>query len=990
MAAVHIPVSPGKDLMIVKRLFLLCMALLMVCVPIVGAATPDDGTIVLENPAGPAEATLPGKSPADDGAPADPEDDYYAFLKAHAAASKPLTSVSAQPVPPADTAGVNYAANVQGEPGVVLFEKDGSTAYWNITVETAGLYTIRMDYILQMENTLNARFDILVNNAYQNKSTQLLRFPRRFRNETGIQQDSRDNDRRPVKEEIKQWESWVIDDSEVETNGGLLFYLNAGVNKIAVRAVLGNVAIKGLTAVNETPRQDYDSYIQENNRKPNNAPSDYYWVREAEDCGDTSDSVLYPTYDRSSAATQPNDPAKLRLNTIGQNSWNMAGQWIEWEIEVPADGYYEIGMRVRQSELRGFFSTRKISIITDGKEEVLFRELDNVQFPYNLNWYVTTLGNDGNYLFYLTKGKHTLRMEAAQGAVAESVSELEKLTLELNTLYRNVIMVTGLTVDIYRDYMLEQQIPDLISRLTDIRNRLQVQMKELASIGVKGGSDAVVIDKLIYQIDSFIKNPRTMPSRMEDFLSNISSMSSWALSMINQPLEIDYIYVKSPGVKEPKAGAGFWKQLGFRIEALAASFVEDYSDIAGTGETGNITETIDVWVALGRDQGQIIKDLSENTFTPNTGIAIRLSLMQTGLNEAIAAGRGPDVALFTGDVVNLASREALANITKYENYEDVIKRFNPNALTPYRYKSGLYALPLEQNVQMMYYRTDIFEELGLEPPKTWEDFDHVLTILQKNRLTVGLYAGTSTAGDISIFEMLLYQSGGSLFNEDLSATILDDEKCYKAFKKWTDYYVKYGLLTEFNFYNRFRSGEMPLGIQPQNMYATLRLAAPELDGLWEMVPVPQTVLSGGSISNVAVGSVTPAIVLKNDKEDACFRYIDWFTSTETQVSYGQEVENILGLGARYNSANLEAIKKLNWTVEESELLLSQMEKTYITPAIPASYYINRNLTNAFRKVIINGYTPRESLLSYNKIINSEITRKNNELERRAAKSKERG
>lgn len=51
--------------------------------------------------------------------------------------------------------------------------------------------------------------------------------------------------------------------------------------------------------------------------------------------------------------------------------------------------------------------------------------------------------------------------------------------------------------------------------------------------------------------------------------------------MVNQPLEIDYIYVKSPGVEEPKAGAGFWKQLAFRIEALAASFVEDYSDIAG-------------------------------------------------------------------------------------------------------------------------------------------------------------------------------------------------------------------------------------------------------------------------------------------------------------------------------------------------------------------------------------------------------------------------
>ncbi len=973
----------------VKRLFLLCMALLIAGAPLSGAAMPDDGTIVLENPLG---GSLPEDSAGaaeTDGPAADaPQDKYYAFLETYASAKRPETAAVAQPSPRADADGIDYSAAVQGESGAVRFVKDNASADWIVTVQDAGLYAIRIEYLLQMENTLNARFDIQINGAYQHQSSQLLQFPRRFRNETGIQQDSRGNDRRPVKTEIRQWESWIVNDPEVQTEGGLLFYLNAGVNTITIQAALGGTAIRELAVVNEEPAPDYEAYRQENDAKPDNAPAGYYWVRQAEDTGDTSDSVLYPTYDRSSAATQPSDPAKLRLNTIGQSNWNRSGQWIEWEIEVPADGYYEIGMRVRQSELRGFFSTRRISILTDGKEQTLFRELDNVQFPYSLNWYVTTLG-DG-YQFYLTKGRHTLRMEAAPGDVAESVSELETLTLELNTLYRNIIMVTGLTVDAYRDYMLEQQIPDLIPRLTDIRDRLEAQMHALAAIGVKGGSDAVVLEKLIYQIDSFIEAPRTIPARLEDFLSNISSMSSWALSMVNQPLEIDYIYVKSPGVDEPKAGAGFWKQLAFRIEALAASFVEDYSDIAGAGDAAAVTETIDVWVALGRDQGQIIKDLTENRFTPETGIAIRLSLMQTGLNEAIAAGRGPDVALFTGDVVNLASREALADFTQYERYSEVAARFNPNALTPYRYKEGVYALPLEQNVQMMFYRTDIFEELGLEPPKTWDDFDHVLTILQKNRLTVGLYAGTSVAGDISIFEMLLYQSGGSLFNADLSAAILDDETCYKAFKQWTDYYVKYGLLTEFNFYNRFRSGEMPLGIQLQNMYATLRLAAPELDGLWEMVPVPQTLLPDGSLSDVTVGGVTPAIVLKNDKEEACFRYLDWFTSTDTQVSYGQEVENILGLGARYNSANLEAVQKLNWTAEESRLLLSQMEKTYITPAIPASYYINRNLTNAFRKVVINGYTPRESLLSYNKIINSEITRKNNELERRAARSKERG
>ena len=911
--------------------------------------------------------------------------DYYNFLELYTHAEQPIVSLSAEPTPSADTVGVEYGASLKGKNNVIIFKDNESEAFWNVNVGTAGLYNIHMEYILQMENTYNASFDLFVNGEVQHSSMQMLNFPRRFKNSSNIGRDSRGNDVRSSKVEIKEWESWLVDDPDVETNGAILVYLKQGINSLKIKVALGGTAISGLEVCNAEALPVYSDYRKQKDLLPDNAGKEYFWVRQAEDCGHSSDSVLYPTYDRSSAATLPNDPAKLRLNTIGQSSWNTPGQWIEWEIDVPSDGYYKIGMRVRQNELRGFFSTRTVSI--DG--EVFFEELNGVQFPYDLNWYVVTLGDKENneYLFYLTEGSHTLRMEATHGAVAESIAELNELTLELNTIYRNIIMITGMFIDPYRDYMLEQQIPDLKKRLIDIRNRLNVQMKLLASLGVRGGSDAVVIDKLIFQLRNFIDKPESIPACADDFLSNISSMSAWALSMKNQPLEIDYIYVKSPSMPEPKAGVSLWTQFWFRTRALLSSFVEDYYSISGAENKTDASENISAWVALGRDQGQVIKDLSDNYFTPTTNITVNLSIMQTGLNEAIAAGRGPDVVLFTGDVVNLASRGVLEDISEYKDFSQISSRFCDKALTPYTYKNGVYGVPLEQNVQMLFYRTDIFEELGLSAPATWDEFDRVLTTLQKNRLSAGLFAGSSVAGDTSIFELLLYQMGGSLFNEDLSAMSLDSEKCYKAFKHWTDFYVKYSLLTEFNFFNRFRSGEMPLGIQAQSMYSTLRLAAPELDGLWEMVPVPQTVLEDGSVSNVCIGNVSPAIVLKNDHKDACFRYLDWFTSTETQVSYGQEVENILGLGARYNPANMEAVTKLNWTAEESGLLVSQIEKSYITPAIPASYYVGRNLTNAFRKVVIRGYAPRESLLIYNKIINSEITRKNRELARRDARSK---
>lgn len=868
-------------------------------------------------------------------------------------------------------------STVQTEDGktAARLDTDGAKAQFTADIPEAGLYRLELTFCLTMENTANAAFSLYIDGALPYTNVRKLAFPHRYVPASAITQDKNGNDRVPEQSEVKEWTAWVIDDRDVETSGGLYFRLTAGRHTFTVETETGGVSVADLRVLNREEPPAYADYLAALADKAGQTPDDYCFVQEAEGYTAVSDSVIHPTYDRSDAATSPNDPRKLRLNTVGQSNWNKAGQWIEWTVDIPADGWYELGLRARQNELRGAFSTRRLYI--DG--ELPFAEAASLRFAYQLGWQTAALGGEqGAYRFYLTAGTHTLRLEAAQGAVAECLSALNDLTLELNTLYRNILMVTGTSVDTYRDYMLEQQIPELISRLTSAREVLQEQVDRLTALGIGKGSGTAAADKLIYQLDSFIRSPRTIPGRLNDFLSNISSVSSWAMSFSDQPLEVDYLYIKAPGAADPAADSGFFAQLRFRFLALLASYTEDYTSLAGSGgETAD--RTIRVWVASGRDQGQIIKDLTESRFTPEEGIAVQISLMQTGLNEAIAAGRGPDVALFTGDVVNLASRGALMDLSACEGFADAAGRFSPEALVPFTYRSGVYALPLEQTVLMLFCRTDIFDELSLTVPTTWEEFTNVLTALQKNRLTAGLYAGTSTAGDTSVFELMLYQQGGSLFNADLTETVLDSELCYRSFKQWTDFYTEYGLPTEFDFFNRFRAGAMPIGIQAQSMYTTLRLAAPELDGLWTMYPVPQTAGADGTRSDLTIGGVTPAIVLSGADANACFAYLRWLTGADIQTAYGREVENRLGMGARYHSANPAAVAQLNWTKEESTLLIGQLEKSRIRPSIPAGYYINRNLTNAFRKVVISGYTPREALLSYNRIINSEIARKNREL-----------
>lgn len=108
---------------------------------------------------------------------------------------------------------------------------------------------------------------------------------------------------------------------------------------------------------------------------------------------------------------------------------------------------------------------------------------------------------------------------------------------------------------------------------------------------------------------------------------------------------------------------------------------------------------------------------------------------------------------------------------------------------------------------MLFYRTDIFADLHIDPPSTWEEFYETLNILQQNNLQVAIPETDSSQPGVSVgiatFNKFLYQSGESYFNEDLSATRFDSPKAVEAFEKWTELYTRYSLEREVNFYNRF-------------------------------------------------------------------------------------------------------------------------------------------------------------------------------------------
>lgn len=831
---------------------------------------------------------------------------------------------------------------------------------WQVEVPHEGFYEIGLTYLPLPGRGGEIELQVLIDGQVPFAEVSKSVLYRIWRDEAEPRTDNRGNELRPRQVEDPLWFDMRLQDSSGLRPEPFVFYFSEGSHVISLRTRGEPVSIGQVRLYQAAELISYDEYIDKLGKEVRSSQN--FVKIQAEHAFRKSHSILYPISDRTSAATEPNHPAQIRLNTIGGVNWQYPGQWISWELEIPEDGFYIIGMRYRQNFLRGLFVTRKVWI--DG--EIPFAELADTRFPFSTTWEMKLLGDDEPYLLYLTKGKHELRLEVGLGEFAQTVRLLQDVVYDLNEYYRKIIMITSTTPDPYRDYNLDRELPEVFEGFAHSSQILEQEVGRIIELTGTRGSEAALLERIADQLTSLMEKPETIGQRLDQYKSNIGALSSWLLTVSEQPLELDYIFAASPGVPIPSPRGTMVDTLKFRASAFISSFIDDYSMV------GNIYEddaSIDVWIQSGRDQAQILKTMIDDLFTPQTGIPVNLSLVPGAIVQATLAGKGPDIALDVAksDPINLALRGAVYDLSTFDDFDEISTRFFPEALVPYTYGGGCYALPVTQNFNMMFYRTDVFADLELEPPQTWDDFYRIAPIIQRSNMEVGV-------GDV--FAALLFQRGGDYYTPDLKQTAFDSKAAMEAFHEWTGFYTKYSFPLSFDFYNRFRTGEMPLGIQSYTFYNMLSAAAPEIRDLWEMMPIPGTVNEEGEIVRTQGGSGTAAILLSASKnKDAAWEFLKWWTSDEVQARYGRELEALMGPAARYDTANVEAFKALPWSPEQQKLLLSQWAQVKEIPEIPGSYYVSRGLENAFRTVVYDGENPRETFHYWINEINAELERK---------------
>jgi ABC-type glycerol-3-phosphate transport system substrate-binding protein len=871
---------------------------------------------------------------------------------------------------------------VGGRQGDFVETGDSGSMDWEITVPEEGLYNLSLRYYTVEGKASSIERMLLIDGKVPFSGAGSLLFPRIWTNEKNqIERDNRGNDIRPRQVEVFGWQEMPFRDSEGYYEKPYSFYFTAGNHKITLVSLKEPVIIDAIeiSPIEELPT--YEEIKKQNQGQGLKETSGQMIKIQGEEAEFKSSPTLYPITDRSNPNTEPQSVSEIRINTIGGTNWKMPGDTITWTMDVPQDGLYKIGIKGRQELLRGVYSTRTLRI----DNQIPFQEVQEIPFYYSSEWQMITIG-DGKepYLFYLTEGPHELKLEVSLGSIAPHIRQVQSSILELNAIYRKVLMITGGVPDPFRDYNLEKRVPEMIEVFQKQSAILYKVFDQMIDITGEKSDRIEILNKLAYQLQDLAEHPETLQTRLESFKTNVGSLGTWILQVKEQPLEIDYIVLASPEQPMPKAKASFISKIKHEIRTLTSSFFVDYNSI---GNTSTNERSVTVWIGTGRDQAQVLKAMADDTFSKETGISVNLKLVNPSvLMPATLSGQGPDVAMqISNDIpVNYGMRHAIVDLTAFSDYEQVAGRFRDSAITPYKFQEAVFGLPEQQVFPMLFYRKDILKELGLAVPQTWEDIYEIIPVLKKHQMEFALpiaeTSGVSTLEPSKAFAMMLYQQDGEFYKNDGEWSALDSEVSMQAFKKWTDFFVNYKFPLQFDLTTRFRTGEIPMAITDYTFYNTLSVSAPEIRGLWEFATVPGLMQSDGTIRR-DVSSGGSAVIMMNQAKDkdAAWEFMKWWTSKDAQVRFGREMEGLMGAAARYPTANIEALKELPWPTQDYRNLEKQWEWVKGIPEVPGGYYTGRNLDNAFREVINNGTHSRDALYDYVEEINREIEFKQKEI-----------
>ncbi len=132
-------------------------------------------------------------------------------------------------------------------------------------------------------------------------------------------------------------------------------------------------------------------------------------------------------------------------------------------------------------------------------------------------------------------------------------------------------------------------------------------------------------------------------------------------------------------------------------------------------------------------------------------------------------------------VSEFAEKGWLMNLSDRISPKELAK-FTTSDVAAGRYNSGLYRIPFSSNIGLLYYRKDLLQEAGYQPPETFQELIQISQALQKQGSVKWgyLWQGREYEGLSAMFVEVLYGYGGFWINPATQEVGLDRPEAIAA------------------------------------------------------------------------------------------------------------------------------------------------------------------------------------------------------------------
>ena len=319
----------------------------------------------------------------------------------------------------------------------------------------------------------------------------------------------------------------------------------------------------------------------------------------------------------------------------------------------------------------------------------------------------------------------------------------------------------------------------------------------------------------------------------------------------------------------------------------------------GTGEsyTGRKVE-LTFWNGFTGGDGPVMRKLVEQFNSEHDNITVKMTVYEWAayyekLPTAVSSGKAPDIAIMHVD--SLATNAARGVILPLDDLAKTLKLtkddFADTVWAAGEYQGKRYGIPLDVHPLGFYYNKTLMERAGLDPdnpPQTADDYMAALEALKAKDIQ-GMWMSPHLFTGVFVFHSLLWQFGGDLFNDDVTAPTFAEEPGVKALTWMVDlvrngYSPKnVGQDADSTAFQNNKNAFIWNGIWAINQYR-------EVKGLeWGVAPLPQIGTEKAAWAGSHQFVLPKQLKPDNDKIAASKVFVNWISQHSLDWAKGGQV-----------------------------------------------------------------------------------------------------